>query len=382
MAKLMTNERVLKAAGVTDAEITTIKTSDATTVVNTLDPIFERLMSYVQTQRVEVARLNNPLRGLEKSYAELNGGRLNGMFQEILVQARDKGANNLYGGNKYTPKSITDPWAAQDYGKEPLQYVYNVNAKVSRKLDYNRDDLFMALKNETLGRFIQDKLAVLESEYNASEYVMENNVLNCEVFQNTNYSAATTFSEADVLDSFIHKVFAMQRFPDQNTQYKRVPFNTTRGTGEYVLIIDTQFAYDFAKKYNFKSYLKPFVFRSEDSDKYGVQEERTRIIEVDSLNPTTLAANAILDPLNMTATTITGGKLIGRIVDFNACKFGMGLKSAVSFPLDARTSHYDSVQDYCIDMCPAYVNVPLIISNDFDFNRKIYTVDATPASNS
>lgn len=97
MSHLMSNEKVLKAAGVTDEEITAINTADANVIVNTLEPIFNKLMSYVQIQRVEVARLDNPLRGLEKGYAAMNGGSLNGMFQEVLVQARDKGADNLYG---------------------------------------------------------------------------------------------------------------------------------------------------------------------------------------------------------------------------------------------------------------------------------------------
>lgn len=102
-----------------------------------------------------------------------------------------------------------------------------------------------------------------------------------------------------------------------------------------------------------------------------MQEERSRIIEVDALNPTTLAANTNLDPMNMTAATITGGKLIGRIVDFNAVKFGLGFKSAISKPLNARTTYYNEIQDYCFDMCPAYVNVPLVIADDFKSDRII-----------
>lgn len=371
MSHLMSNEKVLKAAGVTDEEITTINTADANVIVNTLEPIFNKLMSYVQTQRVEVARLDNPLRGLEKGYAAMNGGSLNGMFQEVLVQARDKGADNLYGGKKYAPKTITNPYVTFDYGKDPLSFIYKINAKMERMIDYDAADMLMALKNNSLDDFIMGKLAVLQSENNAAEYVMENNVLNCEEYQYDTYANVQKFSDAASLNAFMHKVFAMQRYPESNMQYKKVKFNTTRGTGDFVLIIDTQFAFDFAQKFTYKQYLKPFLFRSEDRDNYGMQEERSRIIEVDALNPTMLAANTNLDPMNMTKATITGGKLIGRIVDFNAVKFGLGFKSAISKPLNARTTYYNEIQDYCFDMCPAYVNVPLVITDDFKSDRII-----------
>lgn len=377
---LLSNKNVLKAAGVADDEIAKINTADANVVVNTLDPIFNKLMSYIQTIRVKVARLNNPLKGLESSYAALNGGELNGMFEEVLVPARDKGANGLYGAQNYSPKTIVNPYTTQDFGKDPLSYLYKINTKIERYLDWNAADMLMALKKDSLYQFVEGKAATLEAEDNATSYIIENNVLNCEEFQYDTYANVTKFKTAAELNAFMHKVFAMQRYPESNMEYKKVKFNTTRGTGEFVLILDTQFAFDFAQKFTYKQYLKPFLFRSDDSDDYGIQEERSRIIELDALTPTTLAANTNLDPLNMTNVTITDGKLIGRIVDFNAVKFGIGFKSAISKPLNARTTYYNEIQDYCFDMCPAYVNVPLVIANDFESDRKIHIVNDTPTA--
>lgn len=362
---LMTNEEVLLAAGVTADEIASIKTADQTVKVNTLSVIYGKLMAFVYEQRIEWANLNNPLRSLEKGYASMNGGSLNGFFSETLIPTRKKGDNALYGGKPYIPGVITNPYTAQDFGEKPIQYTFGINAKLERSLNYDAPDLVMNLKDYSLISFIDGKLATLAAENNASVYAIENNVLNCERFQYKNYADADVFNTPDELNSFMHKVFAMQNYPEKNTEFKRVPFNTTRMQRNFVLIIDTQFAFDFAQKFQYKQYLKPFLFRSEDSDTYGVQEERTNIIEVDELTPTTLGDGEILDPLKMTAATLPANtKLIGRIVDFAAVKFGRGQKTSVNKNLDSRTFWYNEIEDYCFDMSDAYVNAPLLINTE------------------
>ena len=373
---LMTNEEVLTAAGVTAQEIAAIKTADATTAVNTLDAIHNKLMSFVSTQRVEKANLNNPLRVFEKSYAAHNGGSFNGMFQEILVQARDKGADGLYGGKAVVEKTVRNPFATQDFGKTPLSYVYGVNAKIERFLEYNRQAFRMALMEGSLTAYISDKVAVIEAEGDGSRYAIENNVLNCEAFQYDDYANVPLFEDPEALNKFMHKVWKMQAFPEKNMDYKREKFNTTRKSPELFFVFDSEFAFEFAQDFTFKQYLKPFLFRSEDSDDYGTQSgEWSRVVEVDALTPTKLAANAVLDPLNMTAATLpANAKLVGRIVDWSAVKFGIGTKESVSYPLSASMSHYDERQDYCFNMCPAYVNVPILIdTTKFNAHRVIYT---------
>lgn len=379
---VMSTEEVLTAAGVSSEEITAIKTADATTAVNTLDAIFNKLMSFVASQRVEKANLNNPLRVFEKGYAEFNNGKFNGLFQEILVQARDKGADNLYGGKSVVEKTVRNPFTTQDWGKEPLSYVYGINTKIERFLEYNRQAFLMALKENALGEFISSMIAVIEAESTGSRYIIENNVLNCERYQYDTYANAEVFTDAASLNAFMHKVWKMQDFPESNMQFKKVKYNTTRKNPELFFVLDSEFAFDMAQKFTFKQYLKPFLYRSEDSDNYGVQAEFSRIVEVDKLTATTLAANAVLDPLKMTAATLpTDTKLVGRIVDWNAVKFGIGMKNSVTYPLSASVSHYDERQDYCFDMCDAYVNVPILINTKtFVADRIISIKDTTPTA--
>lgn len=372
--QLMTNESVLLAAGVTAAQITAIKSSNSTTAVNTLDAIYNILMSFVASQRLEIANLNNPLRVFEKGYADLNNGNLNGMFQEIFVQARDIGTNKLYGGVSREVKKPRNPFSSQDYGKEPIQFTYGVNAKIDRYLEYNREDFKMALMNETLIDFISDKIAVLESENSGSRYAIENNVLNCERYQYLTYAAAPTFTNGYDFNEFVNKVMKSQNFPETNMTYKKIKFNTTRKTGGLCLVLESDFIFKFAERFQAKSFLKPIIFKSEDKDTFGTTSEIDNIIEVDNLTPTTLAENAILNPLKITVATLPANtKLIGRIIDFNATKFGIGSKTSVTYPLDSRISHYDETTDYCFDMCGAYVNVPLLISSTFNYDRKFYT---------
>ena len=155
-------------------------------------------------------------------------------------------------------------------------------------------------------------------------------------------------------------------------------------------MLEDDFAFKFAQDFQYKQYLKPFVYRSEDSDTYGAQiKEESNIITVDALTPTTLATiegtnpplYQLLDPLNTTPATLPEGtRLIGRIVDFQACKFGVGMKTSVDYPLNSRVSHYDETQDLCLNMCDAYVNVPLLVSENFDANRKIHIINDTPAA--
>lgn len=378
---LMTNEEVLLAAGVTADEIASIKTADQTVKVNTLSAIYGKLMAFVYEHRIEWANLRNPLRILEKGYASMNGGSLNGFFSETLIPTRERGANNLYGGKPYIPGgAITNPYTTINYGANPLQYVFGINAKIERNLNYDAPDLVMNLPDYSLISFVDGKLATCAAEDNASVYAIENGVLNNERFQYKNYADCEVFTDPKRLNSFMHSVFAMQNYPEANTQFKRVPFNTTRAQRQFILIIDTQFAFDFAQSFQYKQYLKPFLFRSEDSDTYGVQEERTNIIEVNELTPTTLAENEILDPLNLTQATLpANAKLIGRIVDFNAVKFGRGLRTTVNKNLNSRTFWYNQIDDYCFDMCDAYVNVPLLIdTTKFNADRIISVQNVTP----
>ena len=373
---LMTNEQILRTAGVSQDMINAVKTADSSTAVNTLDPIFNTLMSFVMSQRVEIANLNNPLRILEQSYANHNGGSLNGLFQEILIPTRDKGENNLYGGRNRVVKEVKNPYTEQDYGKEPLQFTYGINAKMERDISYDRGDFLMALKEGSLIDFMKSRIATMESENNGSRYIIENNVLNCERFQYADYDNAQSFSDAFSLGAFIHKVFKMQDFPEKNMDYKRIKFNSTRKNSNFVLILDSEFWYEYSQKYQFSSFLKPFIFKSQDKDTYGTEMKVDRIIEVDELKATTLAENSILNPMNMTSKQLENGKkLIGRIVDMNAIKFGVGLKTSISKPLDSRVSYYTEASDYCFNMCGAYTNVPLIINKDFDYNRKIFVMN-------
>lgn len=378
---LMTNEEVLLAAGVTTEEISAIQGEDALTRTNTLDAIYEKLMSFVYEQYIEWANLDNPLRGLEKGYAALNGGSLNGFFSETLIPARAKGTNGLYGGKNYEPKVVTNPYETQDFGADPIQYVFGINAKIERSLNYNRDDLRMSLKDYSLMSFVDGKLATLGAEDNASRYIIENRTINNERFQYKPYSDCPTFSNPGDMFAFMHKVFKMQNFPDVNTEYKRTPFNSTRRERNFVILIDSEFAYDVANHYQFKQYLKPFVFRSEDSDTYGVQEERSKIIELDALTPTTVTQGSIFDPLNQTDATLPANtKLIGRIVDFNAVKFGVGTKSTLVKPLNARTYWYNQIEDYCFGMSDAYVNVPILINTQNWTSDRVISVQNVNAS--
>ncbi len=374
VTQLMTNEEVLTAAGVSASEIAAIKTADATTQVNTLDAIFNKLMSFVYAHKIELANSRNPFSVLERSYASMNGGSLNGLFQETLVPYREKGTNELYGGSVYSPTAIKNPWTTQDYGADPIQYTFGINAKVERDLDYDRIDFLMALNNEALGSFISAKLATLAPETLSSNYIIENKVLNCENYQYTNYSSAASFDNSYDMNNFIHKVITDQDYPDTNITYKRTKFNTTRGAGDIAIILQKDWWFDYCQRFQFKQYLKPIIFKSQDRDTYGSTQEVNRIILVDSLMPTTVASGSILNPLSMTTQTLpTNTELVGRLVDVNAIKFGIGTKSAVSFPLNSRTSHFTEATDYCFNMCDAYVNVPLLASTTFDKNRIVYT---------
>lgn len=380
---LMTNEEVLRAAGVTAAEIAAIKTADATTAVNTLDAIHLKLMSFVYEQRIEWANLRNPLKALEKGYAAFNGGKLNGMFSETLVPPKAKGADGLYGGVKHDPKTVRNPYLAPDFGPDPWQYVYGINAKIDRYTEYNINDFLMAFKEGSLLDYARSRLPVIDQESNGSRYAIENNVLNVEQAQAFDYADADIFTDPYELQSYMYGVFDSVTYPEDNMNYKRTKFNTTRGTGNLVLIIESQFWFDFAQKFQLSNFLKPFVFREQDGDRYGVEREVSRIIRVNTLTPTTIPEGQILDPLNMTAATLpANSKLVARIVDFNAVKFGVGKKDAVSYPLSARVMHYDQTEDYVFNMCDAYTNVPILVSTSFDANRKFYVVNDTPETQS
>lgn len=381
--QLMTNEQVLKAAGVTDDMITAIKTADATTAVNTLDQVYKILMSFVSEQRIEWANLRNPLESLEKGYAVFNGGSLNGMFQETLIPPNAKGADGLYNGKAHVVANAPNPWDNQYYGTTPIQYTYGINCTIDRHVDQERNAFLMFLKEYSLIDFMKSSIQILEANGNGSRYAIENNVLNCEAFQYKTYATCPVWSNAADLNAFMYKVYKMQSFPESNMQYKKTPFNTTRRNGDLVFVLDSEFAFEFASKFQFSSYLKPFMYKTTDRDGYETQAERSRVIEVDALTPTQLPAGStgdVFDPLKLTAATLPANtKLVGRIIDVNATKFGIGAFDATSFPLSARVMHYDESRDYVFNMCPAYVNVPILISDDFKADRIISIVDTTPA---
>lgn len=70
------------------------------------------------------------------------------------MQARDKGSDNLYGGKSVVEKAVRNPFTTQDWGKEPLSYVYGINTKIERFLEYNRQAFLMALKENALGELL------------------------------------------------------------------------------------------------------------------------------------------------------------------------------------------------------------------------------------
>lgn len=380
--QLMTNEQVLKAAGVTDTMIQAIKTADSDIAVNTLDAVYKILMSFVSEQRIEWANLRNPLDIFEKGYAVFNGGELNGMFQETLIPPNAKGTDGLYGGKAHVVASAQDPWDNQYYGTTPIQYTYGINCSIDRHVDQERQAFLMFLKRYSLIDFMKSGIQILEANGNGSRYAIENNVLNCEAFQYLPYADVPVFENAADLNAFMHKVYKMQSFPEANMQYKKTKFNTTRRNGDLVFVLDSEFAFDFASKFQYSSYLKPFMWRQSDRDGYEVQAERSRIVEVDALTPTVLPTGAtgdVFDPLKLTAATLpTGTRLVGRIVDVNATKFGIGAFDSTTFPLSARVMHYDETRDYVFNMCDAYVNVPLLISDDFKADRIISVANVTP----
>lgn len=372
---LMTNEEVLLAAGVTQEEINLINSTDAMTKVNTLDGIYLKLISFIYEQRIEWANSRNPLRAFEKGYAAMNGGSLNGFFSETLIPYRDRGDNGLYGGKKYEPKDLPiNPYTTFDYGKDPLQFVYGINAKIKRALNYDREDLRMALKDYSLLSFIDGKLTTIDSEEKTTKYEIENAVINCENFQYMPYANAPVWTDPYELNAFIHKVIKSQDYPNANIEYKKLKFNSTRNGDALAFVGDMEFLFDFATRFQLKSFIKPFIFRSEDSDTYGVEEERESIIEVDKLTPTTIPANTLFDPLALSAATLPANtKLVGRIISFNATKFGDGVKTATTMLVDDRKSLYQETSDYCFNMNEAYVNVPILIdTTKFNANRIFY----------
>lgn len=385
---LMTNDEVLLAAGVTQEEIATLKTVSSASEVGLLDPIFKKVYAYTYEQRIEWANLDNPLRDLEQSYAAFNGGELNGMFQETLIPAPPKGNNGLYGGKKYVAGQPQNPWDNLYFGEDPYVMPFILNAHINRSCDAELNTFLMYYKKYSMIDFVRSVAALMPEADKASRYAIENNVLNCEKYQYKTYATADVWEDAGELSKFMRKVYTDQRIPELNTQWKKLPFNTTRRNGELVFIMDKDFAYEYAQEFQFSSYLKPFMYKSQDRDTFNVEAERSRVIEIGALTPTTLAANKVLDPLNMTAATLPANtKLVGRIVDMNAIKFGVGVVDSVAMPLGARTMHYDEVRDYCFDMCPAYVNVPILINTQtFTAHRQIHVVQdnlpATPSTQS
>lgn len=384
MAKkpILTQEEILLAAGVTQAEINAVKTADATTAANMLSAIHKKLISFVYSQVVEYANLSNPLSVFEKSYSYHNAGSEHGFFQEVLVPTRAKGANALYGGKPYIPGKPLNWYDTDniDFGADPISYMFGINAKIQRDLNYDPDDFLMALNNNALPKYISAKKATLIQEGYGARYSMENNVINCEKFQYDDYANVPVYSDAEALNLAMHEIWTSQKYNDTNTKYKRTKFSTTRGISRLFFILDENFWYEFAQNFQIKEYLKPFVYRSSDIDTYGaeVTVDKTMVL-VDKLTPTTLATNAILDPTNMTAKTLPANtKLVGRIVDWNAVKFGLGRVSVMEKPLDARTWIHDEIADLCLDMCDAYINVPILISDTFESHRLFYINDKTP----
>lgn len=378
---VLTNDQILKAAGVTEEQITAIKTADATTAANLLEAIHKKLISFVYAMYVEYANMSNPLSALEKSYADHNGGSLNGMFEEILVPVRSQGANKLYGGKPYTPGQPDNPWDNIDYGADPIAQIFGINTKIFRHLNWDSDDFLQALNNEALPRYIQAKKATIAQEGYASRYILENQVLNCERFQYKNYADVPVHTDSSELDSWIHKVWTSQKYNEANTEFKRVPFNTTRGVSRLFFILEEDFWYDYAKSYQLSGFLKPFIYRSEDRDNYGVEvTAENSIIMVDKLLPTTLSETQILDPLNMTEAQLPANtRCVGRIVDWNAVKFGIGVTPVNEMRLDPCVWDHQEVQQLCLDMSDAYINVPILINTStFDANRKFHIVNDTP----
>lgn len=378
---ILSNAAVLKAAGVSDELIGKIKTADAATNVNTLSAIYNVLMGVVRSTHMELAKASNPYGVLERGYAEFNDGSQNGFFREILRPMRDKGANQLYGAENYNVKVPKNPWTAQDYGKEPIQYLFGINAKIERDLDWNIADFAQVLLESDVKEWMRINLATLAEEDRGMMYAIEDRCINAEEFQNATYASQPVQKTASELNLYIQKVFDSQRFLETNVAYKRVPFNTVRETKrDLVLIMQIDFYREFAEKFQFGSFLKPFAFSEWDNNGNVTSRQVDRIILVPSLTASKISTsgNGEYDPIKINETPPTmpaNSKLIGRIVDANAVKFGRGRFDAADIRLDARKFHRTEVSDYCFNMCDGYVNVPLIVSDTaFDFDRKIHTV--------
>lgn len=379
----LTNDQIMLAAGITQAQINAVKTADATTAANLLEAIHNKIISFIYSMSVEYANLSNQYSVFEKGYAAHNGGSLNGMFEEILVPTRAKGTNGLYGGRPYTPGQPLNPWDSDniDFGADPLVRVYGINTKIERGLNWDMYDFLQALNEGSLGRYVAAKKATIAQEGYGSRYAIEGNVINCERFQAFDYADAPIHTNAAELNKYVHKVWSSQKYNEANTQFKRVPFNTTRGISRLFFILDEDFWFEFAQDFQISNFLKPFIYKSADIDTFGqeVTVEKTTVL-VDKLTPTTLAANQILDPLNMTPATLpTGSKLVGRIVDWNAVKFGLGVTPTMEKQLDPCTWYHSEVHQACFDMSDCYVNVPILVSTDnFDAHRKFHIINDTP----
>lgn len=380
---IMTNKRVLKAAGVTDAEITAIETGDA--AIYALDNIHKKLMAFVYEQRIEWANANNPLAPLERTYADLNGGEENGFFSETLIPMRDAGANGLYGGTPYVPGKPYNPWEDEYYGETPLQYTFGINTEIDRHVKWTEKDWLMYFRKYSLIDYALSGVQILSQEDIAMRYAIEKNVLGCEIFQDKPYAQQTVFSDAADLDQHMFDVYDSARYNATNTKYKKVKFSTTRRTRDLVYILKSSFWRKFAQRFQFGSYLKPFI-NSDENGNMNVNGVNARVILVDDLPATTLSANAILDPKNMAAATLpANSEMVGRIVDMNAIKFGIGARDAKNIPLDARNTQYDLICSYIFDMCDAYINTPILVSTTFNADRILQVKDQNsvpPASSS
>lgn len=378
---LMTNEEVLTAAGVTAEEIAAIKTADADISVHTLDAIHKKLMAFVYEQRVEWANARNPFQPLERAYESFNGGSLNGFFSETLVPMRDKGDNNLYAGMRHVAGEVRNPYQSLDFGKEPLQYVYGINASIKRFIDTDLYDFLMFFRRGSMLDYVNSRIPLMEQEGIATREIIENNVINNERFQYDDYANVPVYNNAYDLQSFMYKIFDSGNYNSTNTEFKRAKFRTVRGSGDLVLIIKSEFWFDFAQRFQLSEYLKPFMYQSGKAGEFGVMKEMNRIIKVPELTPTTIQAGKVLDPLASTAATLPANtQLIGRIVDMKAIKFGIGMKTAASKMLDSRVQHFDQCDDYVFNMCDAYTNVPLLVSNDFKADRQFHVINDTPAA--
>lgn len=193
---LMTNEEVLTAAGVTAEEIAAIKTADADISVHTLDAIHKKLMAFVYEQRVEWANARNPFQPLERAYESFNGGSLNGFFSETLVPMRDKGNNNLYAGMRHVPGEVRNPYQSLDFGKEPLQYVYGINASIKRFIDTDLYDFLMFFRRGSMLDYVNSRIPLMEQEGIATREIIENNVINNERFQYDDYANVPVYNNA------------------------------------------------------------------------------------------------------------------------------------------------------------------------------------------